>query len=262
MSPRSALKPGDFTGLAENYSAYRTGYAPSVRAALLGLLGRPAGELDAVDVGAGTGIWTRMLHEAGFRSVTAVEPNDDMRSVGMRDSKGLGISWRTGTGESTGLPDAAADLVTMASSFHWVDFDQGTAEFHRVLRPGGWFAALWSTRLLQANPLLAEIEEELNRLHPGLRKSAFGRSGFTETLTERLAAHPLFDDVTTLEGRHVVTQTVEHHLGLWRSVNDVRSQLGEEKFARFLDHVERRLAHVETVEVTYLSRAWAVRRRD
>ncbi len=33
------------------------------------------------------------------------------------------------------------DLLTMASSLHWTDFEQAISEFVRVLRPGGVFAA-------------------------------------------------------------------------------------------------------------------------
>jgi SAM-dependent methyltransferase len=256
------MRHGDFSGLAESYSRYRSGYAPGVLAAVLGLLGRPPAMLEAADVGAGTGIWTRMLAEAGFRSVVAVEPNEDMRAAGIRDSAGLDVSWRAGSGEATGLADSSVDLVSMASSFHWVDFDRGTAEFCRVLRPGGWFVALWNPRLVEANPLLADIEAELTRLEPNLKRVAFGSSSFTETLTERLWSHPGFADVVLLEGRHVVEQSVAHHLGAWRSVNDVRVKLGEEKFARFLDYAERRLSGLDAVEVTYRTRAWAARRRD
>lgn len=262
MTGTRPMALGDFTGLAENYSTYRSGYAPSVRAAVLGLFNRPPAELDALDVGAGTGIWTRMLAEAGLRSVTAVEPNPDMREVGIRDSAGVDVRWCEGSGERTGRPDDSADLVSMASSFHWVDFDLGLAEFARVLRPGGWFLALWNTRDLSVNPLLADIEAELTRLEPALRKTAFGKGSFTDGLTDRLRAHPLFDDVLHLEGSHVAVQTAEHHMGAWRAVNDVRAQLGEDKFARFLDHAQDRLRGHDTVEVTYLTRAWAARVRS
>jgi SAM-dependent methyltransferase len=255
-----AIRPGDFTGLAENYSKYRTGYAPSVTAAVLGLLRRPAHELDAVDIGAGTGIWTRCLAEVGFRSVTAVEPNDDMRQIGIRDCTGLPIIWRQGSGERTGLPEASADLLCMASSFHWVDFDIGLTEFHRVLRPDGWFVALWSTRLLDHNPVLRELEDELTDLQPGLRRSAFGPMSRTDGLTDRLADVPGFDDVIALEGRHVTRQSPKHYMGNWRSTNDVRHRLGEAKFTAFMERAEARLAGLDSVEVTYATRAWAVRR--
>jgi len=261
MTQTQQLTHGDFTSLAENYSKYRSGYAPSVLSALIGLLSRPSAELDVADVGAGTGIWTRMLAAAGFRSVTAIDPNSEMRAAGMRDSIAYDISWRAGRGESTGLQDESIDLVSTASCFHWVDFDAGTAEFCRVLRPGGWFVALWNPRLVEANPLLADIEAELSRLKPDLKRVSSGRAGITDTLSERLWTHPCFDDIIELEGRHVVTQTPGQYLGVWRSVNDVQVQLGADGFERFLKYARQRLDGLDSVETTYLTRAWAARKR-
>lgn len=260
MPTTSPLKHGDFTDLAHDYSRYREGYAPAVLDAFTGLLRCPPAECDAADVGAGTGIWTRMLASAGFRSVTAVEPNDAMRATGIDDSAATTISWRPGAGEDTTLPTESADLVTMASSFHWVDFERGTAEFARVLRPGGWFAALWNPRDIEASALLSDIEAELARLKPDLKRVSSGRSGTTSTLTDRLSDHPAFDRVIYLEGRHTVSQSPQHYLGAWRSVNDVRVQLGEDGFSRFLAYVTERLDGLEAVETTYLTRAWAARR--
>ena len=53
------LSAGDFTGLAKDYSQSRPDYCPSVLKASLGLLDKTSAEIDFVDVGAGTGIWTR-----------------------------------------------------------------------------------------------------------------------------------------------------------------------------------------------------------
>ena len=261
MTVDGRLAHGDFTALAADYSLYRPGYAPAVRAAILGLLQRPPLQLDAADVGAGTGIWTRMLADCGFRSLSAVEPNEEMRRLGIRDSAGHEISWRAGSGEATGLDTESVDLVTAASCFHWIDFDRGTAEVCRILRSGGWFVALWNPRLVELNTLLADIEAEIARLKPDFKRVASGRSEFTASLSERLWSHAGFDDVVMVEGRQVSIQSVEHHLGAWRSVNDVRVQLGEEKFGRFLAYAQRRLAAVDRVETTYATRAWAARRR-
>ncbi|MGE4218277.1 MAG: class I SAM-dependent methyltransferase [Alphaproteobacteria bacterium] len=253
------LKLGEYTGLGESYSRFRPGYSESVLAALCGLLRRPVSGLDAVDVGAGTGIWSRMLAKTGFRSVTAVEPNDDMRSHGIRDSEGTGIVWRAGTGESTGLADNCCDLVSMASSFHWVDFEKGTAEFRRMLRPGGQFIALWNPRYIEANPILVEIEDKLNRMKPDMKRVSSGRSGRTENLTEMLQASPHFEDVVYIEGRHVSLLTVDQYIGAWQSVNDIQVQLGTAGFAAFLDFIRDRLKGMDTVEATYLTRAWVAR---
>ena len=138
------------------------------------MLGRDAASIDAADIGAGTGIWTRMLAARGLRSVVAVEPNDDMRGQGIETSRGTDIVWRKGSAEATGLPDGSADLVSMASSFHWADFDKACDEFHRILRPGGVFVALWNPRFIEANPLLVEIEAQIARLKPDIRRVSSG----------------------------------------------------------------------------------------
>ena len=254
------MKHGDFTGLAHDYARYRPGYAASVVTAVFALIGRPSADVDAADIGAGTGIWTRMLAARSPRSLVAVEPNDDMRRQGILSSEGHNITWCKGTAEATGLPAQSYDLVTMASSFHWADFDKACAEFQRILRSGGRFVAVWNPRLLEVSPLLLEIESEITRLKPEVRRVSSGRSGLTERLTEMLWAKPGFKDVVYVEARHVARQTTEQYLGAWRSVNDLQVQLGPELFTNFLRFVERKTAGLTAIETTYLTRAWAVRR--
>jgi ubiquinone/menaquinone biosynthesis C-methylase UbiE len=254
------MKHGDFTGLASDYAKFRPGYAPQVVTALLGYLGREPARIDAADVGAGTGIWTRFLAARGLRSLVAIEPNDDMRERGIESSRGCDIAWRKGSAEASGLPDASVDLVTMASSFHWADFDRACEEFHRILRPGGVFAALWNPRLIEASPLLVEIEAQIKRLKPDINRVSSGRSAFTEHLTDRLSAKPQFTNVLYMEARHTAQQTPAQYVGVWRSVNDLQVQLGAELFQEFLQFVERRTAHLAAIETIYQTRAWVVQR--
>lgn len=253
------MKHGNFDTLAAEYGDHRPGYAPLVAIALSRLPGKPVVETDFVDVGAGTGIWTRMVAKLGCRT-RAVEPSGPMRTVGISQSEGTDIAWREGSAEATGLESSSADLLTMASSFHWPDYGKAVAEFRRVLRPGGWFCALWNPRLLEVNPLLVRIEEDLRDIVPELKRVSSGRSEFCEGLRDRLEATPGLDQVGYLEARHVEHQSPERYMGLWRSVNDIRVQAGEERFARFLSKVEERIAGLRTIEATYLTRAWIARR--
>jgi ubiquinone/menaquinone biosynthesis C-methylase UbiE len=184
-----------------------------------------------------------------------------MRRNGLLTSKQQNIAWRRGTAEETGLAAGAYDLVSMASSFHWTDFDKACAEFQRILRPGGRFVALWNPRMIELNPLLVEIEQEITRLNPAVKRISSGRSGLPERLTGLLWAKAGFDDVVYLEGRHVAIQTPEQYLGAWRSVNDLRVQLGPDLFDKFLEFVERKTAGLAGIETTYLTRAWAARRK-
>ena len=256
------MKHGDFTGLAGDYAKFRPGYAPQVATAILAHVGRNAASIDAADVGAGTGIWTRMLAARGLRSVVAVEPNDDMRGRGIETSRGTGIVWLKGSAEATGLLDGSVDLVSMASSLHWADFDKACEEFHRILRPDGIFVALWNPRFIEANPLLVEIEAEITRLKPDIRRVSSGRSGITERLTDMLSAKPQFAEVLYLEGRHSLHQTPAQYIGVWRSVNDLQVQLGSELFQKFLNFVEKRVTGLTAIETTYVTRAWVARRAE
>lgn len=254
------LKAGDFTGLAEAYSEHRPGYAPSVLTALKSMVGSGAGGIDFVDVGAGTGIWTRMVAASGVRSATAIEPNEDMRNAGIRDSGGAGIEWRAGSAESTGLDTGCCDWLTMASSFHWADFDAATREFHRLIRPGGRFTALWNPRLIEVSPLLMRIEARVRELRPDVKRVSSGRSGITETLTARLWESPYFDDVVYMEGRHTIQMSPDRYVGVWRSVNDLQVQLGAERFESFMEYVAQEISGLDAIEATYLTRAWSARR--
>jgi|APSaa5957512535_1039671.scaffolds.fasta_scaffold95052_1 ubiquinone/menaquinone biosynthesis C-methylase UbiE len=252
------MKPGDFSNLADDYASFRPGYARDVCRAALALPNAPAGKLDVADVGAGTGIWTRTLHAMGCHKLTAVEPNEAMRAQGVRQSEGLSINWKSGSGEDTTLPTASQDVLTMASSFHWPDEAAAMSEFHRVLRPGGWFAALWNTRYIEASPLLVEIEAELHNIVPDLNRVSSGRSEFTAGLTSRLLAAQGWGAPVYIEGYHTERMSRARYLGIWRSVNDVQQQAGPERFQRFLDYIEDRLSDHDEVDAVYQTRLWAV----
>lgn len=251
------LKHGDFTGLAKDYAEFRPDYSTSVLNGLLGILDKETQEIDFLDVGAGTGIWTRMVFQKGVNSAKAVEPNKDMREYGKLTSSHLNIDWIASRADNISLNSSSVDWLTMASSFHWVDFERATKEFNRLLRPEGVFTALWNPRLIQDNPLLIEIEEFLSSLKPEIERVSSGRSNFTQSLTEKLWDSPYFHNITYIEGRHRIKMTKNRYLGAWKSVNDIRVQLGPQKFEIFLDFIERNISDDLQITTTYLTRAWS-----
>jgi len=152
--------------------------------------------------------------------------------------------------------------VSMASSFHWPDFDRAVLEFKRLLKPGGFFAALWNPRDVAGQPLLEDFEARIRELVPNLKRVSSGNSEFTATLTARLEKCGVFAEVIYLEGGHVEEQSPERYLGLWESVNDIRVQAGEEKFKLFLDYVREKTSGLEHIKARYKTRAWLARRAD
>jgi SAM-dependent methyltransferase len=97
----------------------------------------------AVDVGAGTGLFTRALAGRAAQ-VVAVEPDARMRAVLAERSPEVRAV--AGTGEAIPLPDHSADAVFVSSAWHWMDSERAVPEIGRVLRDGGRFGLIWTSR--------------------------------------------------------------------------------------------------------------------
>ncbi len=136
-----------FTGRVESYRRFRPGYP----AEIVEVLRRECGLGDGaavVDVAAGTGLLTEIFLAGGL-AVTAVEPNDEMRAACAElEREYPKLRCVAGTAEATGLPDASADLITVAQAMHWFNLEKTRAEFVRILRPGGCCAVLYNNRRL------------------------------------------------------------------------------------------------------------------
>lgn len=72
----------------------------------------------AVDIAAGTGLFTRALRRR-VGQVIAVEPDDRMRAV--LAARSPGVRALAGRGEAIPVPDASADGVFVSSAWHWLD---------------------------------------------------------------------------------------------------------------------------------------------
>src|SRR6266478_7257589 len=149
-----------FSDRVENYVRYRPGYPPKVLDLLRAECGLQPIHIVA-DIASGTGVFTRLLLDNG-NSVFAVEPNPEMREMGMHE---LGSYDRlvsvAGTAEETTLRSASVDFVTAAQAAHWFDLPRTRAEFVRILKPGGWCVLIWNERETTSNPFLRDYEQLL-----------------------------------------------------------------------------------------------------
>ena len=113
------------------------------------------------DIGAGTGIFSKLLLDAGH-DVSAVEPNTPMRTAA-QTWLGAYPRFRSidARAEATTLPDASIDLITVAQAFHWFDAAAVRSEWKRILRPGGLVLIVWNVRRTTGTPFLDRYENLL-----------------------------------------------------------------------------------------------------
>jgi len=97
----------------------------------------------ALDVAAGTGLLSRLLAPR-FERVVAVEPDARMGAVLRARSPGVRVV--LGTAEAIPAADASADGVFVSSAWHWMDPGRAIPEIARVLRDGGRFGVIWTSR--------------------------------------------------------------------------------------------------------------------
>ena len=135
---RDGRRSRSFGAAADLYDAVRPSYPPEAARWLLGE--RPC---RVADLGAGTGIFTRVLVGLGH-DVVAVEPDDEMRRK--LSERTPAIRALAGSAEAIPLADASLDAVTAAQAHHWFDQPAAFAEIARVLRPGGVYGVLANRR--------------------------------------------------------------------------------------------------------------------
>jgi SAM-dependent methyltransferase len=168
MAPMPSEPTERFSDRVDDYVKYR----PSYPTELLDVLAAHAGlsaDATAADIGAGTGISTRLLLESGA-CVIAVEPNGPMRQAlhsELDDRQRLSIV--DGTAEATSIPAESVDLITCFQSFHWFAPAPTRAEFSRILRSTGYVALIWNDRRNDGSPFMADYDRLLASLPAGNR---------------------------------------------------------------------------------------------
>lgn len=139
---------------AEQYEQVRPSYPTAALGMLADALGIVPGR-HVVDLGAGTGKFTRLLALTGAR-VTAVEPVPAMREQLAAALPRVNVV--PGTAEATNLPGCAADAAVAAQAWHWFDAPLALAEVERLLVPGGGLGLIWNT-LDESVPWVAEYSK-------------------------------------------------------------------------------------------------------
>jgi len=140
---KKAIDPAALRGFSEAAGSYARGrpeYPDEILDWLRASVGLRTGKV-VVELGAGTGKFTRSLMRTGAR-VTAIEPVEGMRAY-LR-ATAIGARAMSGSAQSIPVPDASADAVVCAQSFHWFANIAALGEIHRVLKPHGILALVWN----------------------------------------------------------------------------------------------------------------------
>lgn len=252
-----------FEQVTPSYARVRPGYPDAAVDALGPGAGRAreAGSPGtAVDIGAGAGEMTGALLARGWR-VVAVEPSPAMRAQlrGAASRAGVvidegdpALQIRDATAESTGLPDASADLVVYAQSWHWVDPEASALEAARILRPGGMIAAVWN----QMDVSQAWIHRLTRIMRSGDVHRADDPPGFGPAFAVPRLQVVRWSDPMTPEGLLELGTTRSSYLR-----QDAAGRAHLQANLRWYLHEHRELAPGQVVDIPYTTLVWTARSR-
>lgn len=231
-----------FHSSGERYDAVRPSYPAGVVDFLV-----PAGARTAVDLGAGTGLFTALLDAHGLE-VTAVDPSAAMLEV-LHTALPRVRTVRAG-GERTGLPDGCADVVTAAQAWHWIDPEAGAGEAARLLGAGPVRGVLGivSNQLDTAVPWVHRLSRIMHAgdVHPPRQPPVVG-----DRFTAPEGRWWHWSQPITPEGLHDLMATRSYHL---RATDAVR-----ERMRANLDwYLHEHLGHApgELLDLPYVTTAW------
>ncbi|KAK7014845.1 histone H2B [Favolaschia claudopus] len=170
--PVHTVAQAGFNTANELYDRARPSYQPSALSHILEAVhaSRP---FRVVEIGAGSGIFTRALiahpdWTSAFAQLRAIEPSEGMREVFSKSISDQRVSIAEGTFQETHVEDGWADLVVVAQAFHWApDFGLASAEFGRILKPGGVLAFIWNLEDRDTAKWVAQVRDRIEQYEQG-----------------------------------------------------------------------------------------------
>lgn len=175
-----------FTKEAQTYLRGRPDYPAGILPWLGDAMGLVAGKA-ALDLGAGTGKFTKLLAQTGAQ-VTAVEPVVAMRAQFAQTLPSLRLL--AGSAEAIPLETASVDAVLCAQAFHWFASVAALTEIRRVLRPGGKLGLVWNVRdesvdwVAAITQIVTPYEGDAPRFYKGDWRKPFAKGAHFGAMTQ------------------------------------------------------------------------------
>jgi len=239
------------------YYSYRPNYSHKAIDILVNYVNtEKSNDFIVADIGSGTGNLSIMLVERGL-NVVAIEPNDEMRNIGIDRIKSDNIKWIKAGGLNTTLEDRSVNWVTFGSSFNVMDRSLALKESYRILKKDGFFSCLWNHRKLD-DKIQKIAEDTIIEFIPDYERGV--RREEQRSILEKHSL--LFKDIFYLELDFEIESNIESYINAWKSVRnkywDRSTPEGEDIFNKIMEKIRERCP--DKFNISYTTRAWTAQK--
>lgn len=224
-----------FGEASAEYKRFRPEYPSSLFKIILKNVKKPY--LKALDIGAGTGLSTKILSDI-FETVVAIEPDKKMTA---RAGFGENVQVINDCTENVDFDNDPFDLITAGNSFYWIDAETVLEKMHGWLKPDGVIAAYRYNMPLTDNEEINKIiisESERN-----WDKFRHERVKDTDYTYRSIKSSPLFYNVRRMSIENIEILTPEELVGFFSSTSYMSAYIRsldnrEEYLNRFLNKIK------------------------
>ena len=190
-----------------------------------------------VDVGSGTGIWSKALSDSFGSVVYGVEPSAGMRGRAVAAHPHPRVDYIAGQAEALPLPDESVGAAWLSTVIHqFADLPGAARELRRILEPGG-------PVLIRSGYPGRQDEIELFHLFPGAMRVAGGWPRLGHVITAFEDAGFVFDAIERVrEPTFDSYAEVLELLPAMRRSDTALVDLDDEEWEKGLAAIERAIA--------------------
>lgn len=245
-----------FSTQADTYAQGRPDYPPELKDWLRDTL-LPGTGAPVIDLGAGTGKFTRLLDAIGAQ-VIAVEPVAKMGEQLL--ARLPHIKLLSGTAQAIPVDSGTAQALVCAQAFHWFATEPALAEIHRVLQAGGRLGLVWNVRdesedwVARLTDIVTPYEGDTPRFHTGQWRQPFDGRYFSAPQLSQFHYRHVGSPQTVIIDRFMSVSFIASLPAAQKA--EVTAQLHE------LIDTHPALRGKATIEMPYFTQAYACQRVD
>ena len=235
--------------MPELYDRARPRYPAAIFDDLVSL-GRVPGTGRVLEIGAGTGHATLALAERGLE-VVGLELGPELAALARRKLAAFPHVSIVNEPFESWEPDGDFDAVVSFTAFHWIDPEVRFAKSAAVLRPGGALALVQPHTVLNGDPFWIDVQEDYDAVVPSPDNGPPKRADEVEDLSAEIEGSGFFRNVAVRRHLWETLYAAAEYADLI-STYSPNLDLDDEKRARLLERIRRRVERQGSLKMTYL----------
>lgn len=242
---------GNFDDLAHLYKNSRPGYSDDIIRLLKIITRNISGGVRSLDLGCGTGIFTREISKISDQ-VLAIDLSYEM----IRHAYKLNNVKYINTSIENLNSKKKFNLITAASSFHWFDNIKLSDLINKSLKKNGYFLICYNSRDINQNLFLKKVEKKIQLLSQSFRsRVSSGQSNFVEKKINSFSKISKLKNCFKIDFHHEEKFTKKRYFSVWKSSNEFRNKLNPQQQLNFFEFLHKNFPG-HYIKVKYINKCW------